>query len=414
MSKREFNPRALMRKLSPDLRDKLLRQTSLLSQIEKHTHEKDPKKDQTYFAWSRIPEPKRAVADRDLRRVWDMCCDKGRFYLIHAAHDCWPDDKAMLDAVEDMTNHDLAVSVYLASQKEFETAYARLSVDDYSFRIKRKGKDSVAIDSDEMKKQYMSDGITSFFKRNHQGYRRCSVEDFSDKDKLIIFVYHEKRKRPEDVFDKKGQLVTDWRKSVEAAMCVYYKSNGVLMVKAKEKKLSRELITLMGKVYFNDPLFFESLYLEEFSLQTVLKSDFEFSLLPGEGTTTANITSMTFIHPSASVGKLTMQCKGDHRKALRDMKLDPQKIKLDALKIETWGDGQKYKNRRCIDIRLPDICNLTDTARDRSLADMIERSGITGKENEQNIFKLESMETFDTEREIVRNRIESRYAGANT
>lgn len=57
---------------------------------------------------------------------------------------------------------------------------------------------------------------------------------------------------------------------------------------------------------------------------------------------------MTFNHPSSRVGKITMQCKGDHRKALRDMKLSPDKVKLDAIKIETWGDGRKYKNRRCV------------------------------------------------------------------
>ncbi len=413
MSMREFNPKALMRKLSPNLRDKLLHQTNLLDEIAKRSHKKDPEKDRAYYAWSRIPELSRAVADRDLRRVWDMCGDKGRFYLAQAAQEIWSGDKTMLDAAEDMTNHDLAVSIYLASEKEFEAAYARLSVDDYSFRIKRKGKDVRDVESNDKKKRRMEDGIAAFFRSNRQGYRRCQVEDYSDADKLIIFVYHERRKRPEDKFDSKGNLITDWRKAVEPAMCVYYKSNGVLMVKAREKKLSRQLISLMGSVYFDDPLFFESLYLEEFDLQPVLKPDFEFDLLPGEGTTSATITSMTFVHPAARVGKVIIQVQGDHRKALHDMGLSPGKVKLDAIKIETWGDGRKYKNRRCIEIRLPDICNLTDTPRDRSLADCLERWGITGNENEPNAFELESLAASDSEREIVRSRIESRYQGEN-
>ena len=230
MHKMEFDPKRFLRRLRPEIKERLLGQLTLLDLMNKNRCEEDPEPDRDYFAWMRIPEDRRKTSSRDLARINDMCSDKARFYLMQEAHVLWRSKPDLLQEATEMPTCDLAATLFLESEINFKRAWSEFYIDDFAFRIKRKGKDDSQPKVSAGTKDRLQRRIQLFYKAGGEGHRHCKVEDHDDENRFAIFLYHEHRVRYREKFDENGILLSEEDKPVEQAMAVYYKHTHVVTV----------------------------------------------------------------------------------------------------------------------------------------------------------------------------------------
>lgn len=415
MSQREFNPRTFFRRFQPEIRNRLLGQLDLLDQIKANESREDPEPDRVFFAWARASEALRNVSDRELRRINDLACDNARFYLNQKAADLWSGEPELLKQALDMTNQDLAATIFLESHSAFEAVYGEFTLDDFSFRVKRQGKRPQEVEPTPEKKALFKQGLVDFFHDNKDGDRKVQVEDHLDDIRFGLFIYHEDRLRYEDGFDDKARLVSRTRRPVGQAMAVYYPKSGLLMVKARALKLRDQLIRLIGQVYFDDVEFFATLHVHEFDLTPLNDPDFDMPFNAGDGIGAVRIVELSLAALNANVGPSTFACPNGPKAALHSLGLPLDMVVFNGVKIRVEPDGKKNTRQRTIAIELPDRWNLKDTPRDRKLAEYVDRWGLMKKEGDDEGKPVEDL-VDDAERlgESLRARVAARYQGQNT
>ena len=410
MQKRMFNPRSFFRKLRPEIKKRLLGQLTLLPLMEKHKSDDDPEQDRSYFAWARVPEKLRKASDRDLVRINDMACEKGRFYLDPVVLTVYADQPELLEQAQDMTNHDLAATVFIEDQAAFERAYAEFAIDDHTYRMKRQGKD----DSMPVVKPKFKDSIRHrielFYKEAGKGRRRCQVEDYEDDERLAVLVHHERRATYKEEFDEEGKLVSAERKPVSMAMAVYHKHIHILMVSVREKALRDEMIGLMGEFYFADRRHFDDPYAREFDLSVLADPNLKFPFKASDGIGAVSVSEITFQHPSADLGLLTVQCPHGIHAALRALNTSPDSVTFEGVRILVQPDGYHWKYQRTIVIKLPDWWNLNYTPRDRLLAAYVDKWGLFAKIEEKDDAE-EAVADVEELGELFRTRVANRLRG---
>jgi len=169
--------------------------------------------------------------------------------------------------------------------------------------------------------------------------------------------------------------VSEERRPVEEATAVFNKHSHILMVKARARALRDEVISLMGELYFGDATFFEDPYAREFDLSVLNAPTFAPIFSPGDGISAVTVGEVTFQHPSADVGQVTVRCPHGHIHALAALGMPLDSVTFEAVKLVIHPDGRNWKHRRTIILRLPDHWNLADTPRDRVLAGYVEKWG---------------------------------------
>ena len=412
MQKRMFSPRSFFRKLRPEIRERLLGQLSLLTLMEGKQHDDDPKQDRTFFAWSRVPEENRKASDRELVRINDMSCVKGRFYLDPAAQALWANQPELLEQSQDMTNYDLAATIFIEDRAAFERAYQEFNIDDFTFRVKRRAKNDAMPKVESEFKERIRRRIELFYKQSGKGNRRCQVEDFESDDRFGLFVHHEHRVKYVDEFDDDGTLVSTERKPVNMAMAVYHKHIHILMVSVRERVLRDEIIGLMGEFYFGDRHHFEDPYAREFDLSILADPNLKFASKASDGIGAVTISEVTVQPTSADLGITTVQCPNGLHAALRALNLSPDSVSFERVKLIVHPDGHNWKRKRTIAIKLPDWWNLADTPRDRMLAGHVEKWGFFAKVGEDSDAE-EAVADAEEFGELFRSRVTTRYRSSD-
>ena len=414
MSKREFNPKSFFRKFRPDIRDHLLGQLNLLSVLEKKKLEGDPEDDAVFFAWTRADSEQRHIADREFMRINDLACDNARPYLNEVAARLWHDKPKLRDEALDMANQDLAALIFLESKTDFEAVYADFFIDDFSFRVMRQAKEARPVALTPEKKAQFEDALVRYYRGTLEGNRQVQIEDHNDETRFALFVYHEDRLRYKDRFGKDGRLVSAPDRPVENAMIVYYPSNGLLTVKAHNKKLRDHLISLIGEIYFADSEFFEGAYRREFDLSSLTDPDFGFSYRASDGISGVRVVEVAFSHPDHRVGLVTAHCLTGHQEALRALRIAPDSVEFCGVRIEVLPDGRVYKRKRTVVIQKPDRWNLKETPRDRILAKYVEEWGFIKKETTDERERVaDLMDDAERLQESLRARVAARYTRPN-
>lgn len=410
MHKMEFDPKRFLRRLRPEIKERLLGQLTLLDLMNKNRCEEDPEPDRDYFAWMRIPEDRRKTSSRDLARINDMCSDKARFYLMQEAHVLWRSKPDLLQEATEMPTCDLAATLFLESEISFKRAWSEFYIDDFAFRVKRKGKDDRQPKVSAGTKERLQRRIQLFYKAGGEGHRNCKVEDHDDENRFAIFLYHEHRVRYREKFDENGILLSEEDKPVEQAMAVYYKHTHVLMVKVRQKKLRAELITLMGELYFDDPYFFDHALAREFDLSPLADPKFDFPFRPADGISSVSVEGFSFWHPDARLGLLKdVPCPQGHVAALAALGLTQDQVDYYGVKIKFAPDGRIHRYNRTACISLPDRINLGDTPRDRLLTKYLDEWGFFATETDD--ADAEAVEDAAQLGELFGTRVGTRYRG---
>ena len=410
MAKRQFNPKSFFRKLRPDIQSKLAGQLNLLDAMEEEPPEGEPPQDRMYFAWTRVSDDIHKASDRDLRRINDLCCDKGRFYVDRALEAHLASHPTLLEQVREMSHYDAAATLFLECSANFDKAYGDFFIDDLTFRVKRQAKDERPIAIEAGKKQLVKARVEEFFVEKRQGQRQCQVEDHEDAERYALFVFHEHRVKYEDRFER-GQLVSEMRQPVGLGLLVYYKETGVLTIDVRTQALRERLIEVFGKIYFRDARHFDDPFADEFDLSPLCDRDRRYEGRALDGIGSVGITEITFEHPDNDVGKLTLKCPHGHVAALDALKIPLDAATFQGVKIEIRPDGVHRKRKRTINITLPDRWNLNDTPPDRVLARYVETWGFSKKVVPHDDASAGAMDDVDRIGEMFRDRLANRYAG---
>ena len=370
MQHRTWNPKAFFKKLTPEVmaRYEAMRSISL---------ERDPKRppaDQTYHAWTRLPEERRRALETELLPINDMCSTHARPYLDGLARRMWAmASPHLIEESLDWTAHDLAMRLFVDDPHAFMQAHQNYAVDMMDHFREYRGRHPVDLKASPVAKDRMRTAMTAHF-RKHAGGSRCQVEDFEGADKFALFIYHENEMTPRDAFDDTGIVVPEWYRPVVRIAAVYYPDTSTLLVKAPRKAQRETLRDLFAEIFVGAADFFEDENTSpKYRFAPLADPEFDFPTHPADGILGVTVTRLVLRPGHADVRRLAFDLEtglslDDIRYVLRDHAVVLDGDLVDGMRLQfEFADGKGRARFRTVSIHNPNSTNLADSVRDRKI-----------------------------------------------
>lgn len=381
MQHREWNPKTFFKKVSPEV-------MALFE--EKHglaltRDPEQPKHEQTYRAWTALPEVRRQKIEVELLVVNDLCSSHARPYLEKLARVLF--EESVLAKTGDWSVYDLAMRLFIESPQDVIRCHQQYAVDMMDHFKEYRGKHPADVKASAHAKEEMKKRMAEHF-RQHAGGARCQVEDFESADKFALFIYHEGEVTPYDRFDEKGVVVPIWQRPVVRIAAVYYPESCTLLVKAPRLPERERLRDLFAEIFVGEPDYFEDLSCSPKSNFAPLEDEqFSFPTDPRDGVEEVSVTRVTMRPPHASLKRLSVDLVpgltmlGVHEALLAHGTVLPGAT-VDGVRLQfKFAEGTGRARLRTVSLFNPGSTNLRDTGRDRIIRHYLKEWGIDDSAN---------------------------------
>lgn len=309
-----------------------------------------------FESYRSLPDDVRTVVEDDLENLNDLASQRGMPCLVDAAGRCGMD-------CQDMTPHDLAITLLLEHRREFDNAHDWWAIDHFQGYTDFRGKRALDIADAGAGKPRLEAAFAEFLGRQERGIN-IQVDSYPDTNKLAYVVCHEDYMKPVERF-RKRELVVEKERPVFYATMVYYPRLGKLKVKAGKNELVEFARDAFAEHIVGESDFFQHqdvrlIYdLDRFKRQWRLETD------PADHIEHVRVVGMGFHPEPTSKDSIEVKSYGGLLQRLREMniRLDTVKIKRVSLWFKFPGKGRS--GSRTVVLSMPNRNNLGDSKNDQ-------------------------------------------------
>ena len=341
-----------------------------------------------YEAWLRLDEDSQRAADSDFAAISRLANDAGRGVLVEEGNFHKLDLAADLAEFGDTT--DAVLWTFIAHPRVFDVAtlfYAADAIGSRSWQ-KWKGLGQSTPKDDQASCRILAERLREFFLTKQGRGRHCKVEVYQRGGSYYYFAFPEDYARAEQDFDEHGNLVKRTHSPVFQVVFVFSPSNGALDTSAPggrlvvEKLMALAVETLLGTER-PDAIKDDRAY----DLELLRAKDFEWKYPASSGISSVGVKALRL---SAKSAKERIVLEADSPAAvygladrLAGSKDRPGPIPHDSvfltkatIRVEYGAIGGKRGGHREFTVTWPNLCNLGQDEKDRTLRQMLISSGI--------------------------------------
>ena len=378
MGHREWNPKSFFRHLTPEVLDALVQ----WSQFELDLDGDGPVWEQIYRAWMALDDEVRTERETDLLPVNDMCSPHARPYLEAQAAKIWGNgDAHLVEESRSWTPHDLAVRLFLANERAFRTAYQSYGIDVMQHFTEFRGRYPVAPTLSADTKARVKAAMLEYLDGTAYG-DRCKVEDFSNEQKLALFVYHEDEATPFDRFKSDDEIEPEWQRPVIRLAAVFHRETHTLLVKARRKAEKLKLRDLFAQHVIGDATYFEDVDRSpRFCFDPLRDRGFSFPTAPEGHIEQVSVVRVTVAAQHLRVKRVAVDLVPglalcEVHGVLEEHGLDLQTDEILGVRLQLRFEGKGRQRYRTVSLFNPSSTNLCDTRRDRIIRRHLKEWGI--------------------------------------
>jgi len=335
-----------------------------------------PKTDEIWEAWETLTHPQKARMGEALSQINDIGRDEGHELLLHVA------EEAKVPNFRDLTPQKLAMIMRLNYKTHFAHAYDYFNLEQVENLKEFIGKEPVPCNpSPEDKERFKAKLRVDLAKASHgEGLRIDEGPHLNGK--WVLVIPHEQHAKPDYEFakDKPGEIRTRDRRPLYDMVLIYCPADGCLKIKSGKGQGKAEICaaTFATEILHRSANHFSNN--ETITFSPLQLEGFDFPKQPGDEFETAAPTFIEFQKLSGGCW-YTVRCtrtrngRDSALTELASMGIPVNSIKIKRLWVEFRFPGDGRKNKSTAKLSLPNKTNLTETARDNHINDILKRWG---------------------------------------